>query len=107
MTSPLRVGLTLPSFREEIDPLLEVAVAAERAGLDAVFAYDHLFRYGATNEPIAMEIANPITTSTPVSDFSMSYDSGSIVSATIAKSAPPANACTEAAITPESFASKT
>lgn len=45
MTGSVRVGLTLPSFREEIDPLVDVAVAAERAGLDAVFAYDHLFRY--------------------------------------------------------------
>lgn len=50
MTSSLRVGLTLPSFREEIDPSLDVALAAERAGLDAVFAYDHLFRYGPGGE---------------------------------------------------------
>lgn len=50
MSPHLRVGLTLPSFRDEIDPLLDVATAAERAGLDAVFAYDHLFRYGAAGE---------------------------------------------------------
>lgn len=45
--SPVRVGLTLPSFREDAEPLLTVARAAEAAGLDGVFAYDHLFRYGA------------------------------------------------------------
>jgi len=50
VSTRLRFGLTLPSFREEVDPLLEVAVAAEAAGLDAVFAYDHLFRYGAGGE---------------------------------------------------------
>ena len=50
MTTAPRVGLTLPSFREEIDPLLDVAIAAERAGLDGVFAYDHLFRYGVGGE---------------------------------------------------------
>lgn len=50
MSARVRVGLTLPSFSEEVDPLLEVAGAAERSGLDAVFAYDHLFRYGAGGE---------------------------------------------------------
>lgn len=44
------VGLTLPFFREEADRLIEVAIAAESVGLDAVFAYDHLFRYGADGE---------------------------------------------------------
>ena len=48
--SEVRLGLTLPSFREEVEPLLEVAAAAEAAGLDGVFAYDHLFRYGADGE---------------------------------------------------------
>lgn len=39
-----RVGLTLPSFREDPDIPIAVAVAADQAGLDGVFAYDHLFR---------------------------------------------------------------
>lgn len=47
MSAVVRVGLTLPSFRNDIDPLLAVATAAEAADLDAVFAYDHLFRYAA------------------------------------------------------------
>jgi alkanesulfonate monooxygenase SsuD/methylene tetrahydromethanopterin reductase-like flavin-dependent oxidoreductase (luciferase family) len=43
----VKLGITLPSFREDPGPALEVAVAAERAGLDGVFAYDHLFRRAA------------------------------------------------------------
>jgi alkanesulfonate monooxygenase SsuD/methylene tetrahydromethanopterin reductase-like flavin-dependent oxidoreductase (luciferase family) len=39
-----RTGITLPSFRDNADPAIAVAHAAEAAGLDAVFAYDHLFR---------------------------------------------------------------
>jgi alkanesulfonate monooxygenase SsuD/methylene tetrahydromethanopterin reductase-like flavin-dependent oxidoreductase (luciferase family) len=40
----MRVGLTLPSFRDDPEPALAVARAAEAAGLDGVFAFDHLFR---------------------------------------------------------------
>ncbi|MGH9021787.1 MAG: LLM class flavin-dependent oxidoreductase [Acidimicrobiia bacterium] len=36
------VGLTLPSFRSSPGPALEVAGAAERSGVDGVFAFDHL-----------------------------------------------------------------
>jgi alkanesulfonate monooxygenase SsuD/methylene tetrahydromethanopterin reductase-like flavin-dependent oxidoreductase (luciferase family) len=39
-----KLGLTLPSFRDDVAPSLAVAAAAEASGLDAVFAYDHLFR---------------------------------------------------------------
>ncbi len=42
----VRLGLTLPSFRDDPERIIEVAVAAEAAGLDAVFAYEHLFRVG-------------------------------------------------------------
>lgn len=42
-----RVGVTLPSFVDDVAIPLEVAQAADRAGLDAVFAYDHLFRVAA------------------------------------------------------------
>ena len=45
--SAVRIGLTLPSFREDGEPLVAVARAAEAAGLDGVFAYDHLFRHAA------------------------------------------------------------
>jgi len=40
----IRLGVTLPSFRDDVTPALTVAAAAEAAGLDGVFAYDHLFR---------------------------------------------------------------
>ena len=39
-----RVGLTLPSFQTEPERVLAVARAAEDAGLDGVFLFDHLFR---------------------------------------------------------------
>jgi alkanesulfonate monooxygenase SsuD/methylene tetrahydromethanopterin reductase-like flavin-dependent oxidoreductase (luciferase family) len=39
--------LTLPSFVRDVDEVLAVAVAAEEAGLDGVFVYDHLFRFAA------------------------------------------------------------
>ena len=42
-----QLSVTLPSFREDIAPSIAVATAAEAAGLDAVFAYDHLFRRAA------------------------------------------------------------
>jgi alkanesulfonate monooxygenase SsuD/methylene tetrahydromethanopterin reductase-like flavin-dependent oxidoreductase (luciferase family) len=40
------LALTLPSFRESPEPAIDVARAADAAGLDAVFAFDHLFRRG-------------------------------------------------------------
>jgi alkanesulfonate monooxygenase SsuD/methylene tetrahydromethanopterin reductase-like flavin-dependent oxidoreductase (luciferase family) len=43
----VRLGLTLPSFRRTLDAPLEIATAADEAGLDAIFAYDHMFRIGS------------------------------------------------------------
>ena len=40
----VRVGLTLPSFVEDPEIPIAVALAAEAAGLDAVFVFDHLWR---------------------------------------------------------------
>ena len=50
---PVKVGITLPSFRDDPEIPIAVAVAAEAAGVDGVFAYDHLFRVAAdgTNRP--------------------------------------------------------
>jgi alkanesulfonate monooxygenase SsuD/methylene tetrahydromethanopterin reductase-like flavin-dependent oxidoreductase (luciferase family) len=42
----VKLGITVPSFRDSPEPALAVARAAEAAGLDGVFAYDHLFRRG-------------------------------------------------------------
>jgi alkanesulfonate monooxygenase SsuD/methylene tetrahydromethanopterin reductase-like flavin-dependent oxidoreductase (luciferase family) len=46
VTAP-RVGLTLPSFVRDPDDVFEVVAAAEAAGLDGVFVYDHVFRVAA------------------------------------------------------------
>ena len=46
----VRLGLTLPSFHDDVAPSLAVARAAEEHGLDGVFAYDHLFRRDAAGE---------------------------------------------------------
>ena len=46
----VRIGLTLPSFREDVATSLAVARAAEESGLDGVFAYDHLFRRTTAGE---------------------------------------------------------
>ncbi len=43
----MKVGITLPSFRDDPEIPIAVAVAAEAAGVDGVFAYDHLFRVAA------------------------------------------------------------
>ena len=40
----MKIGLTLPSFTEDPEVPLRMAVAAEAAGIDGVFVYDHLFR---------------------------------------------------------------
>lgn len=45
-----QVGLTLPSFVTDPGIVVEVARAAEAAGLDGVFLYDHLFRVGGDGE---------------------------------------------------------
>jgi alkanesulfonate monooxygenase SsuD/methylene tetrahydromethanopterin reductase-like flavin-dependent oxidoreductase (luciferase family) len=47
-----RVGITLPSFRDTPEPAIAVARAGEAAGLDAVFAFDHLFRFGARGSQV-------------------------------------------------------
>ncbi len=44
MAEAVRVALTLPSFRDDPETALGVALAADVVELDAVFAYEHLFR---------------------------------------------------------------
>lgn len=48
--SPVRIGLALPSFVRDPAGPLAVAAAAQDAGLDGVFVYDHLFRRGADGQ---------------------------------------------------------
>ena len=47
----MKVGITLPQFREDVDTALEVARLAESAGLDGVFAFDHLWPIGRPDRP--------------------------------------------------------
>jgi alkanesulfonate monooxygenase SsuD/methylene tetrahydromethanopterin reductase-like flavin-dependent oxidoreductase (luciferase family) len=51
----VRVGLTLPSFVEDPEIPIAVARAAEDAGLDAVFVYDHLWRGNPPDRRPALE----------------------------------------------------
>jgi alkanesulfonate monooxygenase SsuD/methylene tetrahydromethanopterin reductase-like flavin-dependent oxidoreductase (luciferase family) len=51
----LKVGLTLPSFVEDPEVPIAVAHAAEDAGLDAVFVFDHLWRGDPPNRRPALE----------------------------------------------------
>jgi alkanesulfonate monooxygenase SsuD/methylene tetrahydromethanopterin reductase-like flavin-dependent oxidoreductase (luciferase family) len=47
----LRVGITLPQFRDDAEPALATARAAEAAGLDGVFVFDHLWPLGQPDRP--------------------------------------------------------
>jgi len=39
----VRLGITLPQFREDAETALTVAVKAEQAGIDGLFVFDHLW----------------------------------------------------------------
>lgn len=47
----MKVGLTLPQFREEAAPALDTTRRAEEAGLDGVFVFDHLWPLGRPDRP--------------------------------------------------------
>ncbi len=47
----MKVGLTLPQFQEDPEPCLRVAGQAEAAGIDGVFAFDHLWAIGRPDHP--------------------------------------------------------
>jgi alkanesulfonate monooxygenase SsuD/methylene tetrahydromethanopterin reductase-like flavin-dependent oxidoreductase (luciferase family) len=47
----VKVGLTLPSFVEDPEIPIAVAHAAEAAGLDAIFVFDHLWRGTSPRRP--------------------------------------------------------
>ena len=51
----VNIGLALPSFVDDPDIPLGVARAAEAAGLDGVFVYDHLWRGDPPNRRPALE----------------------------------------------------
>lgn len=47
----MKVGVTLPQFRQSTDAALAVARDAEGAGLDGVFVFDHLWPIGRPDRP--------------------------------------------------------
>lgn len=47
----MKLGLTLPQFRHDAGPALDTARRAEAAGLDGVFAFDHLWPIGGPGRP--------------------------------------------------------
>jgi hypothetical protein len=51
----VNVGLTLPSFVDDPETAITIARAAEDAGIDGVFVYDHLWRGDPPNRRPALE----------------------------------------------------
>jgi alkanesulfonate monooxygenase SsuD/methylene tetrahydromethanopterin reductase-like flavin-dependent oxidoreductase (luciferase family) len=47
----LKIGITLPQFRDEADTALAAAVKAEELGIDGVFVFDHLWPMGQPGRP--------------------------------------------------------
>jgi alkanesulfonate monooxygenase SsuD/methylene tetrahydromethanopterin reductase-like flavin-dependent oxidoreductase (luciferase family) len=47
----MKTGVVLPTFRNEPDEAFDVAARALRAGVDGVFAYDHLWPMGNPERP--------------------------------------------------------
>lgn len=47
----MKLGLLLPTFRDNAEDALTCAQQAEQAGLDGVFAYDHLWPMGSPQRP--------------------------------------------------------
>lgn len=47
----MRVGITLPQFRHEVEPVLDTVGRAEAAGIDGVFVFDHLWPVGRPDRP--------------------------------------------------------
>jgi alkanesulfonate monooxygenase SsuD/methylene tetrahydromethanopterin reductase-like flavin-dependent oxidoreductase (luciferase family) len=47
----MKVGVTLPQFRDESDTALDAARRAEELGIDGVFCFDHLWPMGQPGRP--------------------------------------------------------
>ncbi|HUZ44728.1 MAG TPA: LLM class flavin-dependent oxidoreductase [Acidimicrobiales bacterium] len=48
----MKIGVTLPQFRDEGESAIAAARRAEEAGLDGVFVFDHLWPMGSPDRPI-------------------------------------------------------
>ncbi len=47
----LRVGITLPQFRQDADAAIAVAREADEVGIDGVFVFDHIWPLGSPDRP--------------------------------------------------------
>ena len=47
----MKIGVVLPTFRDDPAEALETAATAAKLGLDGVFAYDHLYPMGSPERP--------------------------------------------------------
>ena len=47
----MKVGITLPQFRDDADTALDAAQRAESLGIDGVFCFDHLWPMGQPGRP--------------------------------------------------------
>lgn len=47
----MKLGVLLPTFQDNADKALAFAEDAQRAGIDGVFAYDHMFPIGSPERP--------------------------------------------------------
>jgi hypothetical protein len=47
----MKVGITLPQFRDDAEAAVQVALDAEAAGLDGVFVFDHMWPIGQPQRP--------------------------------------------------------
>lgn len=47
----MRIGISLPQFRDDPEPTIETARRAEAAGVDGVFVFDHLWPLGQPERP--------------------------------------------------------
>jgi hypothetical protein len=47
----MRLGITLPQFRDDPQAVFDAARAAEEAGIDGVFVFDHLWPLGQPHRP--------------------------------------------------------
>ena len=62
----MRVGITLPQFREDAETALATARQAEAARLDGVFVFDHLWPIGRPDRPAlhALELLGALAAET-------------------------------------------
>jgi alkanesulfonate monooxygenase SsuD/methylene tetrahydromethanopterin reductase-like flavin-dependent oxidoreductase (luciferase family) len=49
--SPVKVGVLVPTFRDDPSAAISIALEAESLGIDGVFAYDHLWPMGHPGRP--------------------------------------------------------